>query len=90
MLTWQEYSGWKAEWQSYTSKLKPKGGGFATSVAKTIGRAGRPFTRTVLDALSSNRIGPEVAARHLGLKYEHFDKLKSALILQPGSKGSND
>ncbi|MFU8848375.1 MAG: ImmA/IrrE family metallo-endopeptidase [Opitutales bacterium] len=90
VLSWQEYMGWKAGWQSYTAKLKPKGGGFATPVAITLGRAGRPFTQTVLQALSSNRIGPEVAARHLSLKFEHFDKLKGALIVQPGTGGAND
>jgi len=84
LLSWPDYLSWKAGWEAYTAKLKPKSGGFATPVAKTLGRAGRPFTRTVLDALSSNRIGPEVAARHLSLKYEHFDKLKGALIVQPG------
>lgn len=90
VLTWPEYLGWKAGWQAYTATLKPKSGGFATPVAKTIGRAGRPFTRTVLDALSANRIGPEVAARHLSLKFEHFDKLKGALIVHPGAGGAND
>lgn len=89
-MSWPDYLGWKAGWEAYTAMLKPKSGGFATPVQTTLGRAGRPFTRTVLEALSSNRIGPEVAARHLGLKYEHFDKLKSALIIQPGSGGTND
>jgi len=90
VLSWQQYSQWRAGWKAYTSKLKTKSGGFATPVAKTLGRAGRPFTRTVLEALSSNRIGPEVAARHLNLKYEHFDKLKGALVVQPGAGGMND
>lgn len=89
-LSWPEYLSWKAGWEAYLKTLKPKSGGFATPVAKTLGRAGRPFTRTVLEALSTNRIGPEVAARHLGLKYQHFDKLKSALIVEPGSGGAND
>jgi len=90
MLSWPQYLSWKAGWEAYTAKLKPKSGGFATPVAKTLGRAGRPFTKTVLDALSSRRIGPEVAARHLNLKYEHFDELKGALIIQPGMRGAND
>lgn len=87
-MSWPDYLGWKAGWEAYTAKLKPKSGGFATPVQTTLGRAGRPFTRTVLDALSANRIGSEVAARHLSLKFEHFDKLKSALIVQPGTSNS--
>jgi len=90
LLSWKDYRNWKAGWDTYTASLKPRTGGFATPVAKTLGRAGRPFTRAVLDALSENRIGPEVAARHLHLKFEHFDKLKSALVLQPGSGNAND
>ena len=90
VLSWQQYLEWKAGWEAYTSTLKTKSGGFATPVAKTLGRAGRPFTRTVLEALSGNRIGPEVAARHLNLKYEHFEKLRGALIVQPGAGGMND
>lgn len=89
ILSWQSYMNWKADWNNHTSKLKPRSGGFASPVDKTLSRAGRPFTRTVLDALSSNRIGPDVAARYLDLKYQHFDTLKKALIIQPGAGGSN-
>ncbi|TVP79359.1 MAG: helix-turn-helix domain-containing protein [Puniceicoccaceae bacterium] len=89
-LSWPDYLAWKAGWEAYTSGLKPKTGGFATPVAKTLGRAGRPFTKTVLDALSGNRIGPEVAARYLNLKYQDFDKLRGALVVQPGTGGTND
>ncbi|MCC5805110.1 MAG: ImmA/IrrE family metallo-endopeptidase [Opitutales bacterium] len=89
-LSWSAYLSWKAGWEAYTQSLKPKSGGFATPVDKALGRAGRPFTRTVLEALSTNRIGPDAAARYLGLKYEHFEKLRNALIVQPGTGGSND
>lgn len=90
VLSWQDYSDWKSGWEAHISNFKSSSGGFATPVDKTLSRAGRPFTRTVLDALSSNRIGPEVAARHLNLKFEHFEQLKGALIVQPGSGGRND
>jgi len=90
ILSWQQYARWKSAWTAYTSKLKPRSGGFATPVDKTLGRAGRPFVRTVLEALSRNRIGPDVAARHLNLKYEHFGDLRGALIVQPGVGGLND
>jgi len=89
ILSWQEYLSWKANWNDHTSKLKPRSGGFASPVDKTLSRAGRPFTLTVLDALASNRIGPAVAARYLDLKYQHFDTLKKALIVQPGARDGN-
>ena len=79
-LTWAAYRDWRRSWDAHTATLKKRTGGFASPVHKTLGRAGRPFTRTVLEALATNRIGPEVAARHLNLRFEHFDKLKAALI----------
>ncbi|MGV3533446.1 MAG: ImmA/IrrE family metallo-endopeptidase [Chthoniobacteraceae bacterium] len=86
---WEHYQLWKRRWAEYVAALPSRKGGFATPVGKTLGRAGRPFTKTVLEALAANRITPVNAARYLDLKYEHFDKLKAALVTRPGS-GSLD
>lgn len=69
---------WLAEWDVLVQSLPPRKG-FATPVDKTLGRAGRPFTRLVLDALAANRITTVDASRYLNLKYEHFDKLRTKL-----------
>jgi len=89
-MKWEAYHSWKRMWDSYTATLKPRKGGFAHPVDLTLGRAGRPFTKTVLEALNTNRIGPEIAARYLNLKFQHFEKLKGSLTLQPGSGGVNE
>lgn len=71
-----QYEAWIKEWNKYVDKLPKRKKGFATPVQKTLGRAGRPFSQLVLEALSSNRITPVDASRYLDLKYEHFGKLR--------------
>lgn len=83
---WAHYHGWKSGWESFVSTLKPKSGGFAHPIAMTLGRAGRPFTRTILEALDASRITAVNAARYLDLKFEHFEKLKAALTKRPGAE----
>lgn len=78
-MTWPHYQEWRRQWDEYLAGLPERGKGFATPVAKAIGRNGRVFTQLVLEALSANRVTPVTAARYLDLKFEHFDKLKSAL-----------
>lgn len=87
---WAFYRRWKEMWQAHVATLKPRGGGFATPVGKTLGRAGQPFTQVVLEAMSANRITANQAARHLDLKFEHFGKLKDALRARPGVGGSDE
>ena len=87
---WEAYQSWRRQWDAYVATLKPRGGGFASPVAKTLGRAGRPFTQLVLEALTGNRITSDKAARYLDLRFEHFEKLKGALITRPGSGGANE
>ena len=70
--------------------LRVRGGGFAHPVDMALGRAGRPFARTVLEALNANRITPVNAARYLDLKFEHFDKLRLALTDRSGAGGSDE
>lgn len=82
-LSWSHYRDWKKEWEEYLARLKPRTGGFASPVEKTLGRAGRPFTKVVLEAMAGNRITSDQAARHLELKLEHFEKLKEALRTRP-------
>jgi len=87
---WNHYQGWKRGWEAYVASLRPKSGGFAHPVDLTLGRAGRPFTQTVLEALASNRITVVNAAHYLDLKAEHFEKLKGALLTRPGAGGDDE
>lgn len=70
--------------------LRARTGGFATPVDKTLGRAGRPFTKLVLEAMASNRITSDQAARHLDLKFQHFGKLRDALRARSVTGGGAD
>lgn len=78
-MNWARYRAWREEWDAYVATLPKRSGGFATPVAKAIGRNGRPFAQLVLEALSANRITSVTAARYLDLKFEHFDKLRAAV-----------
>ena len=78
-MTWDQYNAWREAWDEYVATLRPRKGGFATPVAKAINQNGRPFAQLVLEALSANRITPVDASRYLGLKFEHFEKLRSTL-----------
>lgn len=78
-MTWAQYQAWRETWDKYVATLPPRKGGFATPVAKAINQNGRPFTQLVLEALSANRITTVDASRYLGLKFEHFGKLQTAL-----------
>lgn len=84
-MTWTRYNEWRLQWDAYIAGLPERSGGFATPVAKALGRNGRVFTQLVLEALSANRITAVTAARHLELKFEHFDKLKVALQEGPAA-----
>ena len=79
-MSWPRYNAWKREWDAHVAGLPERGGGFATPVTKALGRNGRMFTQLVLEALSANRVTPVTAARYLGLKFEHFDKLRSKVL----------
>ncbi|MEO7701899.1 MAG: XRE family transcriptional regulator [Opitutus sp.] len=87
---WAQYQSWKRGWDNFVATLKPKTGGFAHPVDMTLGRAGRPFTKTILEALAANRITAVNAARYLDLKFEHFDKLKAALTKRPGAEAADE
>jgi len=83
-INWTQYNAWREQWQAYVTTLPPRRGGFATPAQKAVNRAGQPFARLVLEALSSNRITPVDASRYLDLKFEHFDKLRTQLMQGPG------
>jgi len=89
-IGWDHYREWRKDWEAHLATLKPRGGGFATPVGKTLGRAGVPFVKLVLEAMAGNRITSDQAARHLDLKFEHFDTLKNALRKGPGSGGFDE
>ncbi len=78
-LSWDGYLRWRAEWNDYVSTLKPRKGGIASPVDKTLGRAGRPFVQLVLEALDANRITAVDASRYLNLRFDHIDKLRAEL-----------
>jgi len=78
-LTWVGYRSWKADWDAYVAKLSPRSKGFASPVDKTLGRAGRPLTTVVLEAMDSNRITAVDACHYLNLGFHHFDKLREEL-----------
>lgn len=78
-MSWQEYNTWKQSWQEFVATLPKRSAGFAHPVDVALGRNGRPYVQLVLEALATNRITSVDAARHLALKFEHFDKLKTAL-----------
>ena len=59
--------------------LPTRKSGFASPVAKTLGRGGRSFAQLVLEALDTNRLTSVDASRYLDLKFEHFDKLRARL-----------
>lgn len=89
-FSWVVYQRWKQGWDAYVATLPPKSGGFAHPITIALGRAGRPFTQIVLEALSANRITPVNASRYLDLKFEHFEKLKASLYARPGSGGGDE
>ena len=83
-ITWAQYNQWREQWQAYVVTLPPRYAGFATPLQKAVNRAGQPFAKLVLEALSANRITPVDASRYLDLKFEHFDKLRTYLTQGPG------
>jgi Zn-dependent peptidase ImmA (M78 family) len=89
-MSWARYATWKDEWDAYVATLPARGKGFATPVAKALGRNGRPYIQLVLEALSANRITPVNAARYLDLKFEHFDKLKATVQSGPSAFSGDD
>ena len=81
-LSWDEYRRWRKGWDDFIAAL-PKRKGFASPIAKTLGRGGRPFVQLVIEALDANRITSVQAGRYLDLRFEHFDKLRNTLRLRP-------
>lgn len=84
-LTWDGYRRWKRDWDAYVGTLPPRKGGFASPVDKTLGRAGRPFSQLVLEALDANRITSVDASRYLDLRFDHIEHLRRELFRGPGT-----
>jgi len=78
-MSWDGYRQWRADWGDYVSSLKPRRGGIASPVDKTLGRAGRPFVQLVLEALDANRITAVEASRYLDLRFDQIEKLRGEL-----------
>lgn len=78
-FTWAGYERWRHAWEGFVTSLPPRSGGFASPVEKTLGRAGRPLVRLVLEAMDANRITAVQASRYLDLRFDHFEGLRSEL-----------
>ncbi len=78
-FTWAGYERWRHAWDRFVESLPPRSGGFATPIAKTLGRAGRPLVQLVLEAMDANRISAAQASRYLDLRFDYFDRLRSEL-----------
>ena len=89
-MDWPQYRAWKDRWNEHVKTLRPRTGGFAHPVDMALNRNGRPYVQLVLEALAANRITTVDASRHLGLKFDHFDKLKESLRGGPVSGVSNE
>jgi len=89
-MNWAEYNAWKQRWVEHVKSIPPRSGGFAHPVDMALGRNGRPYVQLVLEALAANRITSTDAARNLGLKFEHFDKLKDTLKGGPGGTEAHE
>ena len=89
-LNWAEYGAWKDSWDEYVKSLPPRSGGFAHPVDIALGRNGRPYVQLVLEALTANRITSVDAARHLALKFEHFEKLREAFKGGPSGADADE
>lgn len=85
VMTWARYRAWLEEWERFVESLPQRKGGIATPVDKTLGRAGRPLTQLVLEALDSNRITAVDASRFLDLRFDHFEALRTELATGNGS-----
>jgi Zn-dependent peptidase ImmA (M78 family)/DNA-binding XRE family transcriptional regulator len=83
VMTWDRYRRWLAEWDVVVAAMPPRHGGIATPVDKAIGRAGRPFTQLVLEALDTNQISAVDASHFLDLRFDHFHALRSELRNNP-------
>jgi hypothetical protein len=68
-----------AGWANTVAAMPPRKGGFSIPEEKILGRAGRPLTQLVLEALDSNRITAVDASRYLDLRFDHFDGLRAEL-----------
>lgn len=90
-FTWAGYQHWKSVWDDFVASLPVRKGGIATPVDKTLGRAGRPFSQLVLEALDANRITAVDASRYLDLKFDHVQKLRAELgEARAGPSGTDD
>jgi hypothetical protein len=88
-MDWAQYRAWKERWNEHVAALPPRSSGFAHPIDVALGRNGRPYVQLVLEALSANRITSVDAARHLGLRVEHFEKLSESLR-GPGNGGADE
>jgi Zn-dependent peptidase ImmA (M78 family) len=89
-MSWPQYNAWKARWSEYVATLPPRSGGFSHPVDIALTRTGKPYVQLVLEALAANRITSVDASRHLGLKFEHFEKLKESLRGGPSRGGADE
>lgn len=90
LMDWPKYRAWKEAWNEYLATLPPRRSGPVHPVDKALGRNGRPYVQLVMEALAANRITSVDASRYLGLRFEHFDKLKESLSGGPGGGDADE
>ena len=88
-MNWPTYWAWKRAWDEFVANLPPRKGGFATPVDKAVSRNGRSYSQLVLEAMNSNRLTPVEASHYLGLKFEHFGRLREKMLSRTWQDGSD-
>ncbi|MFN0180192.1 MAG: ImmA/IrrE family metallo-endopeptidase [Gemmatimonadales bacterium] len=89
-FTWAGYERWRRGWTKYVQSLTPRSGGFASPIEKALGRAGRPLSQLVVEAMDANRITAVQASRYLDLRFDHFEGLRSELLERAASPAGTD
>ncbi|MGI8602966.1 MAG: ImmA/IrrE family metallo-endopeptidase [Verrucomicrobiales bacterium] len=89
-MDWPQYRGWKDAWDGYVATLPPRRSGSVHPVDIALGRNGRPYVQLVMEAMAANRITSVDASRYLGLRFEHFDKLKESLSGGPAGGDADE
>jgi Zn-dependent peptidase ImmA (M78 family)/transcriptional regulator with XRE-family HTH domain len=89
-LTWAGYRRWGEAWSEHVASLPTRKAGFASPIDKALGRAGRPFTQLVLEAMDANRITAVQASHYLDLRFDHFTGLRSDLSRSTGEAARPD
>ena len=82
---WRQAQGRFEDWQ----RPAPRAGkGGPSPDVKVLANFGRPYVRTVLEALQQDKITLSEATGFLGLKFKHFSKVQNRLAAADGEAGA--